>query len=89
MGTATLEAPAGPGLVFGQGYKGAMEEIYLKNVSAEHRRAYLYADRDRQMGTFLIDLLAPAGRQLFAGAISAVLRHADISAVQYDGFEKL
>ena len=68
---------------------GAIEEIYLKNASCENRNAYLYADDNRKMGTFLIDLTRPPGRALFATAINDVLDQFDPAAVQYDGFEKL
>jgi hypothetical protein len=37
----------------------------------------------------LIDLGSVAGRKLFATAINGVLDHANFSAIQYDGFEKL
>lgn len=70
-------------------FHGAMEELYFKNVSAEHRIAYVYADNNRFAGTYLIDLTVPAGRHLFASAINNVLNQANFSAVQYDGFEKL
>lgn len=69
--------------------KGALEEIYFKNVSAENRAAYLYADDNRRMGTFIIDLTRPPGRALFAKTINAVLNQFDPAAIQYDGFEKL
>jgi hypothetical protein len=52
---------------------GALEEIYFKNVSAENRQAYLFADDNRKMGTFLIDLSRAPGRALFAKEINAVL----------------
>ena len=68
---------------------GAIEEIYLKNASAENRNGYLFADDNRKMGTFLIDLSRAPGRKLFASAINAVLDQFDPAAVQYDGFEKL
>lgn len=37
-------------------FLGALEEIYIKNVSCENRHAYLFADDNRRAGTFLIDL---------------------------------
>lgn len=70
-------------------FKGAMEEIYLKNVSAENRAAYLFADDNRMGGSFLIDLTRPAGQKLFAAAVCSVINSANISAVEYDGMEKL
>lgn len=78
-----------PGLVFGKGFRGGIEEIYLKNVSSENRLAYLFADDNRVAGTFLVDLTREAGRAYFASAINAVLDQAPFVAVQYDGFEKL
>lgn len=68
---------------------GAIEEIFLKNASAENRNAYLFADDNRKMGTFLIDLSRAPGRKLFASAINNVLNEFNPAAVQYDGFEKL
>eukprot|EP01047_Picozoa_sp_COSAG01_P043712 COSAG01_NODE_3900_length_5564_cov_6.249405_2_plen_479_part_00 len=68
---------------------GAVEEIYFKNASAENRNAYLFADDNRKMGTFLIDLSRAPGRALFAKGINGVLNKFDPAAVQYDGFEKL
>jgi hypothetical protein len=70
-------------------FKGSIEEIYLKNVSAESRPAYLFADDNRMGGSFLIDLTRPAGQQLFASAVCSVINQANISAVEYDGMEKL
>ena len=54
-------------------YRGAMEELYFKNASAEHRTAYLYSDNNRFSGSYLIDLTTAAGRDLFASAINSVL----------------
>lgn len=70
-------------------FNGSIEEIYLKNVSAEHREAYLFADDNRMGGSFLIDLTRPAGQRLFASAVNSVINQANISAVEYDGMEKL
>ena len=52
-------------------------------------RTDLFADDNRKMGTFLIDLSRAPGRKLFASAINAVLDQFDPAAGQYDGFEKL
>ena len=52
------------------GFSGALEELYVKNASAEHRTAYLYADDNRLMGTFLIDLTRAPGRALFSRTIA-------------------
>ena len=70
---------------------GAIEEVFLKNASAENRRAYLYADDNRVMGTFLMDLTRPPGRALFARTVNAELSafNPGPAAAQYDGFEKL
>ena len=51
--------------------------------------AYMYADDNRLQGTFLIDLSSPEGREFFATSIVNVLKQANFSALQYDGFEKL
>jgi hypothetical protein len=70
-------------------FQGALEEIYLKNCSTENRMAYMYSDDNRIQGTFLIDLSSAKGREFFATSIVNVLKQANFSALQYDGFEKL
>ena len=50
MTVAAAQTP----LVFGAGFSGAIEEVFLKNVSTENRRAYMYADDNRILGTHLI-----------------------------------
>ena len=50
MMVAAAETP----LVLGAGFSGAIEEIFLKNVSTENRVAYMYADDNRILGTHLI-----------------------------------
>jgi hypothetical protein len=70
-------------------FHGAIEELYLKNCSTENRPAYLYSDDNRVQGTFLIDLGSSKGRDFFATSIVDVLKQANFSALQYDGFEKL
>eukprot|EP00937_MAST-01D_sp_MAST-1D-sp2_P002385 g2385.t1 len=88
---ASLPARSAPGepIVFATGFKGALEELYLKNVSTENRLGYMYADQNRKMGTYLLDLTRAAGRARFAALTAAPMALAPIAAVQYDGFEKL
>ena len=50
MTVAAAQTP----LVFGAGFSGAIEEVFLKNVSTENRRAYMYSDDNRILGTHLI-----------------------------------
>lgn len=70
-------------------FLGAIEELYVKNVSTEARAAYTYSDDNRLHGTYLIDLTREAGQALFADALGAIFAQANFSVVQYDGFEKL
>jgi hypothetical protein len=66
-----------------------MEEIYVKNVSTESRVGYMYADDNRVLGTYLLDLSRPEGRSYFARTVAGAIDVATPAAVQYDGFEKL
>ena len=61
-----------------------MERACQQNdtVSPTARNAYLFADDNRKMGTFLIDLSRAPGRGLFASAINNVLGQFDPAAVQ-------
>ena len=87
---ARLAPPAaGAALRFASGFEGALEELFLKNVSAESRVGYVYADNNRRLGTYLLDLSRAPGRQKFAELIAAPMAETPIAAVQYDGFEKL
>ena len=70
-------------------FHGALEELYIKNVSTESRSAYIFADDCRSAGTFLIDLTTEDGRALFVNETVRVLSLANFSDVQFDGFEKL
>ena len=85
LGTAT----AGASIIFASAFTGALEEIYLKNVSCENRIGYMYADNNRRLGTYLLDLSREVGRRKFASLIAAPMVETPIAAVQYDGFEKL
>jgi hypothetical protein len=72
------------------GFVGAIEEISLKNVSAEDRVGYLFAEPSiRPTGTYLVDLSRPAGRDFFASTVAGVLNNAASATVHIDGFEKL
>eukprot|EP00041_Stephanoeca_diplocostata_P019095 m.405729 g.405729 ORF g.405729 m.405729 type:complete len:1069 (-) comp21209_c0_seq2:189-3395(-) len=88
-GPAEVDAQHRTPIAFGRGFHGAVEEIYLKNTSTEHRVGYMYADDNRVRGTYLLDLSSRAGQDYFAKSISNVLNLGDFAAVQYDGFEKL
>ena len=70
-------------------FSGGMEELYIKDTSAENRPAYLFSDDCRVKGTYLIDLTTEAGRSYFAEAIQSILNRANFSNVQLDGMEKL
>jgi hypothetical protein len=82
-------APAGSSIRFAVAFEGALEELYLKNVSTETRVGYMYADDNRRLGTYLLDLSRAPGRKKFAELIAAPMTETTIAAVQYDGFEKM
>ena len=65
-----------------------MEEIYVKNVSTESRVGYMYADDNRVLGTYLLDLSRPEGRAYFARTVAAAIDEATPAAVQYDGYDQ-
>jgi hypothetical protein len=72
------------------GFVGALEEISLKNVSAEGRQAYLFAEPSiRPTGSYLVDLSREEGRLFFSETVSSVLNSASACTVHIDGFEKL
>ena len=72
------------------GFVGAIEEIALKNVSAEDRTGYLFAEPAiRPTGTYLVDLSQPGGRAFFASTVANILNTAASATVHIDGFEKL
>ena len=62
------DAP-GQAIVFAAGFRGALEELYLKNVTTENRLGYMYADQNRRMGTYLLDLTSDSGRARFAALL--------------------
>ena len=74
---------------------GALEEIYLKNVSTEDRPAYLYTDNARNAasaqgglnGAYVFDFTRQTGREWYANAITTVLNAAEFDVTQFDGFE--
>ena len=76
-------------------FAGALEEIYLKNVSTEDRKAYLYTDSVRLApsaqggvaGAYVFDLTRPAARKWYAEAMARLLNTADFDVTQWDGFE--
>lgn len=63
-------------------FHGSLEELYIKAVSTEHVPGYLFSDDVRTHGTFLLDLLKPAGRTLYAKQVQEVLNQANFSNVQ-------
>lgn len=77
------DAAHGEPILVGRGFLGALEEIYIKNVSTEHRVGYLYADNNRVLGTYLLDLSRPAGQAYFAKTVSTAINTATPVAVQY------
>ena len=73
-------------------WAGAMEEVYLKNVSTEHRRVYIYTDNVRPTSAGnvrVFDLSTAHGRTYYAGVMSNILNAADFDTTQWDGFEIL
>ena len=72
------------------GLVGAIEEISIKNVTAEERTGYLFAEPSiRPSGSYLVDLMSKPGREFFASTVSGILNTAQADAVHIDGFEKL
>ena len=99
---ATLAtAPSLPAILFGaenaavsSGFEGALEEIYLKNVSTESREAYIYTDNvrpDPAEKVYVFDLARQTGRDYFARVMSKMLdaEGNNYDATQWDGFEVL
>lgn len=85
----SVRAAAGQGIVVGDGFEGALEEIFIKNVSTELRTAYLYADPARLQGSYLIDLTSPDGSALFAKRVDAVLNQVSPGAAWRGGPHRL
>jgi hypothetical protein len=78
-----------PGDVSGW-FRGALEEIYLKNVSTEYRQAYIYTDNVRPNPAekvYLFDLNRDSGRDYFATQMSNVLNTEGVGfdTTQWDG----
>ena len=81
------------GILVGKGFAGALEEVYLKNVSTEQRKAYLYTDNARCAasaqggvdGAFVFDLVRPSARQWYAENMARILNAADFDVTQWDG----
>eukprot|EP00664_Eupelagonemidae_sp_cell27_P001782 gene1782-2968_t len=72
------------------GLVGALEEISIKNVSAQDRLGYLFAEPSiRPTGTYLVDLSRAAGRAFFASTVAGVVNAGLADTVHVDGFEKL
>jgi hypothetical protein len=71
-------------------FRGALEEIYLKNVSTEDRQAYIYTDNVRPNPAekvYLFDLNRDSGRDYFATQMSNVLNTEGVGfdTTQWDG----